>query len=70
MSSLVRNSFLAVSVACLMIPAAYAQAPTEWRAIGQYGDKAAPLTVFEKDGALFVDGAGRSSARLRRAGAG
>ena len=32
--------------------------------VGQYGDAAAPLTLFEKDGELFLDGAGRSSARL------
>jgi D-alanyl-D-alanine dipeptidase len=70
MTSLVRSSFLALFVVGLMIPAASAQTAAEWRAIGQYGDKAAPLTLFEKDGALFVDGAGLSSARLTRAGAG
>lgn len=32
--------------------------------VGQYGEATAPLTVFEKDGGLFVDGFGRSSARI------
>ena len=32
--------------------------------VGQYGEATAPLTLFEKDGGLFVDGLGRSSMRL------
>ena len=32
----------------------------EMAAVGQYGDKAAPLTVFERDGVLRVDGRGFS----------
>lgn len=66
----IRRSLVSVAVAGLMIPAAFAQTAAEWRAVGQYGDKAAPLTVFEKDGALFVDGMGLSSARLSPRGAG
>lgn len=38
--------------------------------VGQYGEAVAPLTVFEKDGALFLDGAGRASARLIAEGEG
>ncbi|NQE62844.1 M15 family metallopeptidase [Caulobacter sp. RHG1] len=71
--ALLRRSFLASAAAFAAAPA-FAQTPkltgAEWAAIGQYGDKTAPLTVFEKDGALHVDGAGLSSARLTRQGAG
>ena len=70
MSGLVRRSFLSIAAAGLAVPAAFAQTRDEGAAIGQYGDKAAPLTVFEKDGALFVDGAGLSSARLTPTGGG
>lgn len=69
MRRVIRRSLLSVAVAGLMIPAAFAQTAAEWRAVGQYGDKAAPLTVFEKDGALYVDGMGLSSARLSALGA-
>jgi D-alanyl-D-alanine dipeptidase len=44
--------------------------PAEMALVGQYGEAAAPLTVFERDGGLFVDGGGRSAARLRSDGAG
>lgn len=38
--------------------------------VGQYGEATAPLTLFEKDGALFLHGAGRGSARLIAEGEG
>lgn len=38
--------------------------------VGQYGEATAPLTLFERDGALFIDGAGRSAARLVAEGEG
>lgn len=63
MGGLVRRSFLALAAA-FTAGSALALARTEWAAIGQYGDRAAPLTVFERDGALFVDGEGLSAARL------
>ena len=68
MSGLVRRSFLSIAAAGLVAPVVFAQTGAEWAAIGQYGDKAAPLTVFEEDGALFVDGEGFKSARLTPAG--
>jgi len=64
MRGLVPRFLVPIAVLGLTIPAGFAQTRTEWRAVGQYGDKAAPLTVFEKDGALFVDGLGLTSARL------
>jgi D-alanyl-D-alanine dipeptidase len=70
MSGLVRRSFLAIAAAGLLAGVAHAQTKAELAAVGQYGDKAAPLTVFEKDGALFVDGTGLSSARLTPTGGG
>ena len=70
MSSLVRRSFLSIAAAGFLAPAAFAQTKAEWAAIGQYGNKAAPFTVFEKDGALHIDGEGFSSARLTLIGAG
>jgi D-alanyl-D-alanine dipeptidase len=41
--------------------AAFAQPldAAEMAAVGQYGQRAAPLTVFERAGALRVDGQGR-----------
>jgi D-alanyl-D-alanine dipeptidase len=36
----------------------------ELAAVGQYGERAAPLTVFERDGVLRVDGLGRKDAGL------
>ncbi len=70
MSGLVRRSFLSIAAAGLLAPAALAQTKAEWAAIGQYGDKAAPFTVFEKDGALHIDGEGFKSARLTPSGGG
>ena len=74
MSMLVRRSFLSITAAGLLAPAAFAQTPplakAEWAAIGQYGDKAAPFTVFENDGALHIDGEGFKSARLIAQGGG
>lgn len=69
MSGLVRRSFLTLLAAFASWPA-LAQTKSEWAAIGQYGDKASPLTVFEKDGALYVDGQGLSAARLMPSGGG
>jgi len=68
MGGLVRRSFLALAAAGLVAPAAVARARDPWAAIGQYGDKAAPLTVFEKDGALHIDGEGFKTARLTPSG--
>lgn len=70
MSNVVRRSFLALTAAGLAAPAAFAQSRAELAAIGQYGDKAAPFTVFEQDGALHIDGEGFSAARLRPLGGG
>ncbi|MCA0357324.1 MAG: M15 family metallopeptidase [Proteobacteria bacterium] len=70
MSNVVRRSFLALTAAGLAAPAAFAQSRAELAAIGQYGDKAAPFTVFEQDGALHIDGEGFSAARLSPLGGG
>ena len=69
MGGLLRRSFLALAAAFAAQPA-FALTKAEWAAIGQYGDKAAPLTLYEKDAALFVDGAGLSVARLTPTGGG
>jgi zinc D-Ala-D-Ala dipeptidase len=66
---LVRRSFLSTVAAFAAVPA-LAQTRTEWAAIGQYGDKAAPFTLFEKDGALHIDGEGFTSTRLTASGGG
>lgn len=66
---LVRRSFLSIVAAFLAAPA-LAQTKAEWAAIGQYGEKAAPFTVFEQDGALHIDGEGFKSARLTAMGGG
>ena len=68
MSGLVRRSFLSLAAASLVAPAAFAQTKAEWAAIGQYGDRASPLTLFEQDGVLRIDGAGHASARLTAKG--
>ena len=70
MSGLVRRSFLSIAAAGLLAPAAFSQTKAEGAAIGQYGDKAAPFTVFEKGGALHIDGEGFASARLTALGGG
>jgi D-alanyl-D-alanine dipeptidase len=36
----------------------------EMAAVGQYGQRAAPLTVFERAGVLRIDGQGRKDAKL------
>lgn len=66
---LVRRSFLSAAAAFATAPV-LAQTPAERAAIGQYGEKAAPFTVFEKDGALHIDGEGFQSARLAGLGGG
>jgi D-alanyl-D-alanine dipeptidase len=38
--------------------------PTEMAAVGQYGERGTPLTVFERAGVLRVDGLGRKDAKL------
>jgi D-alanyl-D-alanine dipeptidase len=68
MRGLVRRSFLVLAAAFAARPA-FAQSRAGWAAIGQYGDKAAPFTVFEQDEALYVDGEGFKSARLTPLGA-
>lgn len=70
MSNLVRRSFLTLTAAGLAAPAAFAQSCAKLAAIGQYGDKAAPFTVLEQDGALHIDGEGFKAARLRPFGGG
>lgn len=70
MSNLVRRSFLTLTAACLAAPAAFAQSRAELAAIGQYGDKATPFTVFEQDGALHIDGEGFKAERLSTLGKG
>ncbi|WP_297506739.1 M15 family metallopeptidase [uncultured Caulobacter sp.] len=70
MNGLVRRSFLTLGAAAFAAPSALALVRSERAAIGQYGDKAAPLTVFEKDGALHIDGGGFKSARLTATGRG
>jgi D-alanyl-D-alanine dipeptidase len=70
MRGLVRRSVLSIAAAGLVAPAAFGQTKAEWAAIGQYGDKTAPLTLFEKDGALHVDGEGFKSVRLTPSGGG
>lgn len=70
MSNLFRRSFLTLTAAGLAAPAAFAQSRAALAAVGQYGDKAAPFTVFEQDGALHIDGEGFKAARLRALGGG
>lgn len=57
--------------ACLMgltltASSAFAQTldAAEMAAVGQYGDKAAPLTLFEREGVLRIDGQGHRDAAL------
>jgi D-alanyl-D-alanine dipeptidase len=42
----------------------------EMAAVGQYGQRAAPLTVFERAGTLRIDGQGRKDAKLTPLGRG
>lgn len=57
-------SAFAVIVALLTAPGVAAPRGPDLALVGQYGEPAAPLTVFERDGLLLIDGAGRSAARL------
>ncbi len=52
--------------------AAFAQSldAAEMAAVGQYGERAAPLTLFEREGVLRIDGRGRKDARLTPLGRG
>ncbi|WP_419251757.1 M15 family metallopeptidase [Caulobacter sp. ErkDOM-YI] len=70
MNGLVRRSFLSIAAAGLAAPAAFAQSRAEWAAVGQYGDKAAPVTVFERDGALHLFAKDLPVARLTALGGG
>jgi D-alanyl-D-alanine dipeptidase len=70
MRDLARRSFLTLTAAGLAAPATFAQSRAELAAIGQYGDKAAPFTVFEQGGALHIDGEGFKAARLSALGGG
>ncbi|MGR4863479.1 M15 family metallopeptidase [Caulobacter sp. LARHSG274] len=56
----------AVLMGLILTDAAFAQSldPAEMAAVGQYGERAAPLTVFERDGGLRVDGRSHADARL------
>lgn len=69
MKGLVRRSFLSIAAVFAAWPA-FARARVEQGPVGQYGDKASPVTVFEKGGALYVDGRGLSAARLTPTGGG
>lgn len=53
-------------IGLVLSTAAFAQPldAAEMAAVGQYGQRAAPLTVFERAGVLRVDGQGRRDARL------
>ena len=70
MNGLVRRSFLSIAAAGLAAPAAFAQTRAEWAAVGQYGDRAAPVTLFEQDGALHLFGKDLPVARLTALGGG
>lgn len=70
MNGLVRRSFLSIAAAGLTAPAAFAQTRAEWAAVGQYGDRAAPVTMFERDGALHLFGKDLPVARLTALGGG
>jgi D-alanyl-D-alanine dipeptidase len=54
----------AIAMGLAAASAAVAATPAEMALVGQYGEVATPLTLFERDGALWIDGAGRSAARL------
>jgi D-alanyl-D-alanine dipeptidase len=69
MNGLVRRSFLSLAAAFAAWPT-LAQTKAEWAAIGQYGDKTAPVTIFERDGALYVFGKDLPAALLTRQGGG
>jgi D-alanyl-D-alanine dipeptidase len=54
----------AIAMGMAAAGAAIAATPAEMALVGQYGEASAPLTLFERDGALWIDGAGRSAAQL------
>ena len=54
----------AIAMGLAAASAAVAATPAEMALVGQYGEVDAPLTVFERDGALWIAGAGRAAARL------
>ena len=66
----------AVLMGLILTDLAFAQSPAqsldaaETAAVGQYGERAAPLTVFERDGVLRVDGRGHADAGLTPLGRG
>lgn len=63
-------ALVAIAMSLASGAAVAAPKPAEMALVGQYGETTALLTLFERDGALFIDGAGRSSARLAAEGEG
>jgi D-alanyl-D-alanine dipeptidase len=63
---MVRALVAPLLIGLVLSTAAFAQPldAAEVAAVGQYGQRAAPLTVFERAGVLRVDGQGRKDARL------
>jgi D-alanyl-D-alanine dipeptidase len=63
---MVRALVAPLLIGLVLSTAAFAQPldAAEMAAVGQYGQRAAPLTVFERAGVLRVDGQGRRDARL------
>jgi len=66
MRSMVRALVAPLLIGLVLSTAAFAQPldAAEMAAVGQYGQRAAPLTVFERAGVLRIDGQGRRDARL------
>ena len=60
------NLIAAGLMGLILTTTAFAQSldAAEMAAVGQYGERAAPLTVFERDGVLRIDGQGHADARL------
>jgi D-alanyl-D-alanine dipeptidase len=54
----------AIAMGLTAASAVAAATPAEIALVGQYGEVATPLTLFEREGALWIDGAGRSAERL------
>jgi D-alanyl-D-alanine dipeptidase len=54
----------AIAMGLAAAGSAVAATPAEMALVGQYGEAATPLTLFERDGALWIDGAGRPAALL------
>jgi D-alanyl-D-alanine dipeptidase len=63
---MVRALVAPLLIGLVLSTAAFAQPldAAEMAAVGQYGQRAAPLTVFERAGVLRIDGQGRRDARL------